>query len=371
MKRNDVMARLIFLSQTGIFLFLIFWFLLLPGFTFSQNPKQNFNKVPIVIDQVTYELNIISIEQDHTGYLWMATHEGLLKYDGYEFYIYRNIPGDSTSLKDNYIESLFVDHSGSLWIGTGKGLNRYDSNCDCFFRFPSNPDNPSGFITTMTEDASHNLWIGMQDGGLFRYDREKDRFTRFLDNPADPNSLVGEVVRVLLADRQNTIWIGTGFGNYENAGGLIHFNPTTGTSTRYVHEPDNANSLIDNRVSTLLEDQQGRIWVGTFQNGLHLYDPAKEEFQRMDKDGIQPDRLYPPPGHNVWQISPFISILYQDTRGGYWIGTCGGGINYFDPDSNQVTYFAYDSNNPNGISNDKLWSFFEDRSGQLWLGSLA
>ncbi len=347
--------------------------LLLPVITFSQSPKRDFKKVPVVIDQVTYDFNIISIAQDNQGYLWMATPAGLLKFDGYEFSIYRNIPGDLTSLTDNYTESIYVDHTGTTWIGTGKGLNRYDPHCDCFVRYPSTSENqtPTGFITTMTEDASGNLWIGMQEGGLFRYEREKDRFIRFLDDPADPNSLIGEVVRVLLADRQNNIWIGTGFGNYENPGGLIHFNPTTRAATRYMHEPDNTNSLIDNRVSALLEDRQGRIWVGTFQNGLHLYDPVNDEFLRMSQDSVQPDRLYPPPGHKVWQSSPFITILHQDQKGGYWIGTCGGGINYFDPVTNQVKYYSHESDRPDGISNDKLWSFLEDRSGQLWLGSLA
>lgn len=370
----NLLTNIVYLSRKNIFTFLLYWFFLIsPLLSFSQSPKRTFEKILVTIDEVSYDLNITSIKQDHQGYLWMSTNKGLIKYDGYEFIRYLNIPGDSTSLINNNTESLYVDSTGALWIGTSHGLSRYDSGCDCFFQYRSSPDNltPTGFITTMTEDASQNLWIGMEDGGLFRYERDSDRFTRFLDDPTDPNTLVGEIVRVLLADRQNNIWIGTGFGKYENAGGLIRFDPTTGTSNRYLHEPNNANSLIDNRVSALMEDQEGRILAGTYQNGLHYYDPEKDEFIRMVYDAADPDRLYPPPGHKVWEMSPFITILHQDQKGGFWIGTCGGGINYFDPNSNKVSHFVHDSASRIGITNDKLWSFFEDRSGQIWLGTLT
>jgi len=348
-------------------------FLIIPMSSFGQYYELDFEKVPIEIDGVSYHFNIISITQDQRGFLWMATNDGLIKYDGFQFKIYKNIPGDSTSLNNNSTETLYVDYTGDLWIGTNYGLSRYNSGCDCFFQYPSSPNNltPTGFITTMTEDASQNLWIGMQDGGLFRYERESDSFTRFLDDPKDPNTLVGEIVRVLLADRQNHIWIGTGYGSFENAGGLIRFDPNAGTSKRFLHEPNNSNSLLDNRVSAILEDQEGRILVGTFQNGLHYYNPENNEFVRMVYDATNPGLLYPPPGHKVWEISPFITILHQDQKGGFWIGTCGGGINYFDPSTNKVSYFAHDSAKPIGLSNDKLWSFFEDRSGQIWLGTLA
>ncbi|MBC2840401.1 two-component regulator propeller domain-containing protein [Robiginitalea sp. SC105] len=223
----------------------------------------------------------------------------------------------------------------------------------------------------MSEDASQNLWVGMQEGGLYRYERASDRFTRFLDDPAHSNSLIGEIVRVVLADSQNKIWIGTGYGPSENGAGLFRFDPITGSISRFIHQPDNPNSLIDNRVSALMEDRQGRIWVGTYQNGLHLYDPARQEFIRMKSDGGKPGRYYPPPGLKAWELPPFISFLYEDQKGGFWIGTCGGGINYFDPGTDKVRYFAHNPAEANGISNDKLWSFFEDKSGQYWLGTLA
>ncbi|MGB5497688.1 MAG: two-component regulator propeller domain-containing protein [Maribacter sp.] len=350
-----------------------FSFLIVPFLTFPQYQELNFEKIPIDIEGVPYNSNVIAMIQDHTGFLWLATGGGLIKYDGYQFKIYRNIPDDSTSLISDFTESLYVDYTGDLWIGTAHGLSRYESDCDCFYQYNANPkkQTPVGLITTMTEDANNNLWIGMQNGGLFRYNREDDSFTRFLYDPLDPNSLTNDIVRVLLADRQNRIWIGTGYGNEGNAGGLMRFDPVTETLKRYLHEPNNNNSLIDNRVSALMEDIEGRILVGTFQNGLHSYDPIADEFIRMEYDQRYPGRLYPPQGKKVWETDPFITILHQDNKGGFWIGTCGGGINHFDPSSEQVNHYAHDTANPNGIANDRLWSFLEDRSGQFWLGNLT
>lgn len=374
MKRTDLLTKMDFLSKKSILALLMYWFLLIaPLITFSQTPKRTFKKIPIALDQVSYDLNIISIKQDLRGYLWMTTGEGLLKYDGYEFIRYLNIPGDSTSLISNMTESLFVDHAGDIWIGSNPGISRYKVDCDCFVQYsaPSSEAEPFGFITSIAGDEGNYLWFGMEDGGLFRYDRENETFTRFLDNPLDPNALAHDVVRQVLVDHHNNIWIGTGYGKMQNAGGLVRFNPATGTSKRFLNEPNNPNSLIDNRVSALLEDREGRILVGTYQNGLHYYNQQKDEIVRMKYNPDNPNQLHTSPGEKAWATSSFVTILYQDSKGGIWVGTCGGGINHFEPDTKKLTPYTHDITTTNGITNDKLWSFFEDRYGQFWLGNLT
>lgn len=356
-----------------ILLYLAFPALLFPSFAQDQGP--GFQKILIEIDNVTYDSQITAITQDHDGFMWMATSlHGLIRYDGYQFEVYNNILGDSISIENRVtLESLYVDYTGALWVGTSSGLSRYESNCDCFFPYTAdlNPLISSGGIASITEDSAHNLWIGVQEGGLFRYDRENDTFTRFLADSTDSTAVANEIVQVLLADRHNNIWIGTGYGLSSNISGLFRFNPSTGKSKRFLHDPNNSNSLIDNRISALLEDREGRIWIGTYQNGLHYYDPEEEHFERMVYDPAYPNRFHPPPGEKAWRTSAFIKILHQDQSGGFWVGNCGGGLNYFAPNTNQVSYFGHDPTQPNGITNDKLWSFCEDRSGQLWLGNLT
>ncbi|MEJ2494252.1 MAG: two-component regulator propeller domain-containing protein, partial [Ignavibacteriaceae bacterium] len=200
---------------------------------------------------------VVDITQDQEGFIWLGTFDGLVKYDGYQFLTFRNIPGDSTSLNDNSIEAIYVDFTGDLWVGTKSGLNRFESSCDCFFRYFPDPSNPNsltpGQINTFAEDQSKTLWIGTQQGGLFRYERESDRFTRFLYDPKDLNNMIEDQVRVLLADQNGYLWIGTGepFDPAVTGGGLIRFNLATGTTKRFRSEPNNPNCLIDDRVSAL------------------------------------------------------------------------------------------------------------------------
>ena len=78
---------------------------------------------------------VITIAQDHEGFIWFGTMDGLVKYDGYQYLAYRNIPGDSTSLNDNSIEKIYVDFIGNLWVGTNVGLNRYESSRNCFIQY--------------------------------------------------------------------------------------------------------------------------------------------------------------------------------------------------------------------------------------------
>lgn len=252
----------------------------------AQVSSVEFEQVPIEINGEAYR-GYIAITQDQAGYMWISTGEGLIRYDGYKSILYAHNPIDSTSIGHNAIEALHIDHEGALWAGTVLGVSRYNRNCDCFTNYTFQPNNNfhprTGGIRTITEDIDHNIWVGMHAGGLFKYDRVKDVFIPYLDDPNNPNSLTKDYVYIIMADRTGHIWIGTGNPFLRNAGlmvggGLVRFNPTTGKCKRFVHDPANPNSLIDNRVTALLEDHDGHIWVGTDQNGLHRYQPDKENF---------------------------------------------------------------------------------------------
>lgn len=334
----------------------------------------------VAFEEVPIEINgrkagrITDISQDNNGYIWLTSAQGLIRYDGYTFKNYRFDRSDSTALITGGNESLFIDHTGDLWTGTSEGVSRYEASCDCFFfyRFESNDVTPkdlqSAPVIAFAEDIDQNLWMAQQGGGLYRYEREEDRFTRFLDNPTDPNSIIRDVVRVLLADSNGNIWIGTGFGEPENGTGLIRFNPRTGKVKRFLHDPANPNSLIDNRISALMEDQEGKLWVGTYQCGLHLYHPDTEDFSRLTADEEQLNKIYAPCTENpVWGNAPFVKILHQDQNGGYWIGTTGVGLNHFDPITGELSFYNIEKATRSPAS---LWTIHEDRQGIIWLGLL-
>ncbi len=320
---------------------------------------------------------ILDIVQDHEGYIWLATEDGLVRYDGYQFLNYRSIPGDTTSLSRNQPEKLFVDFTGDIWIGSKLGINRYSQECACFIRYSSNesaPDNQqAGQINAYAEDRDNNLWIGTQEGGLFRYERDSDLFTRFLDNPNDPNNLLEDEVRVLLVDRNNHLWIGTGetFDASISGGGLIRFDLNTGGSKRFLHDPANPNSLIDNRISALMEDREGKLWIGSCQSGLHYYEPKKEEFIRMMPDSNNPNTLYAPQGNmGLWSSCPHVKFIHQDENGAYWVGTYNAGINHFDPVSKKLIHYEHNPSIPGSLASNQVWSFLQDKQDRLWIGNL-
>jgi len=331
----------------------------------AQSSHLEFRKVPLEINTIPYN-SILAITQDQEGYLWIGTFEGLIRYDGYESKRYYHRPKDSTSIGHNVISTIYVDETGTLWAGSRVGLNRYDTSCDCFSQYQfKSKRNKQGSISAITEDAEHNLLVA--GGGLFLYDRAQDKFIPYPNDPTVSDSLNNENISVLLADRQNNIWIGirSDYRQLMNTGGLIRFNPATGESKRFVHEPDNPNSLSANYVDALLEDEAGQIWVGTIKNGLHLYNPDSEDFTRIKADTANSTYFQPPFPIKGMQPLAGVSFLNQDQEGGYWMGTLSIGINYFDPKTRKLTF--YDS--LESYSNLTLPTvFYQDRQGQIWLG---
>ncbi|MCB0597318.1 MAG: response regulator, partial [Phaeodactylibacter sp.] len=247
--------------------------------------------------------------------------------------------------------------------------------CDCFKQY--NPADevpntvPDGEVNGIAEDQNKQMWVASQHGGLYRYDREADRFERFLYRPEDPVNISNDQARALLCDRAGFIWVGTGepFVPSITGGGLIRFHPETGEAKRYVHDPEDEHSLVDNRVSALLQDSKGRIWVGSCDSGLHCYDPQNDRFNRMEP-GVS--EIYArPAGMGPWTSCPHIRILQEDQWGGIWAGNFNGGLYRFDAAGGEPWLFAHDPENPNSLTNNLVWTFFEDSQGRFWLGNMS
>ena len=350
----------------------------------------DFEEVQLEAQGETFN-TFFSIAQDHEGYLWFGTNNGLVRYDGYESKVYRNDTNDSSTiggdqlldLGDNPILLLYVDSQGDLWAGTTNDLSRYDRDGDRFthYHLPV----AKGRINAITEDKYNNLWVGGNGAGLFKYDREIDQFIPYFDDAEDPNSLINDFVNTLLTDQSGNIWIGL-WNQDVTAGGLIRFNPDTRSVKRFQHEPNSVHSLIDNRISAILEDQDGEIWVGTVQNGLHRYNEKSGKFIRILPDPSQPNNLQPPSSiYKDETQSWVVNILHQNHNGNYWVGSVDMGLNPNDPIKAQtvdatvyhITGIGLNQFDPvrGRMNNYDLTAtrkvptvLFEDRQGQLWLG---
>ncbi len=315
----------------------------------------------ISIESGLSQSSVLTIYQDSRGFLWFGTYEGLNRYDGYNFKVYKSDPGNPYGLSHNHIECITEDHLGMLWIGTEGGLNRFNRETEQFINYKNNFDNPhslgNNHILCVYEDRQGVLWVGTYGGGLNRFDREKEQFIRYVHDPSDPKSLSHDNVLCIIEDSRGRLWIGTD-------GGLNCFDRDSETFIRYQHDSRNPYSVSHDAVNRIYEDRAGRLWIGTWGGGLNLFDPLRNRFTRyMHKSG-DPQSL----SNNV------IRSICEDRDGELWIGTDGGGLNIFDPDfpgkiRDQFIHYRTNTNDPNSLSSNVVLAIFEDKSGVLWIGT--
>ena len=248
-----------------------------------------------------------------------------------------------------------------------QGLSIYDTAGDSLTLYPhSNNETDLNNIMSIAEDQNNDLWIGTFNGGLFKYNRRAKDFERYFNSSDDSISVFKENIECLLVDQNNNLWIGLSTWNHPSNIGLIKLNIDSGSVNQFFHEPNNPNSLISNRITSIYEDQKGQIFIGTHKCGLHIYDSKNESFNRINFDPKNPGKLHAPYTEiEVFSSTPYVGLIHQDKNGGYWIGTSAAGINYFNASTN--TYKNYDF----GLVNPQLlWSIFEDSNCNIWIGGI-
>ena len=366
--------------------------LALVGYT---QPK-HINFTSITVRDGLLSNSIFGIVKDSHGLMWFATTDGLNKYDGTNFTVYRNIPDDSTSLRANEVLALHEDKAGNLWVGTGGGgLSLYNRQKNSFRHFTFNnteltpnaviksicsdyrgklwiasygslyvmdtasrsvsavylPDANGNPVKTVVEcvfeDSKHRIWIGTWDG-LFRYTIATNSFRRFLYQEADASSLGDNHVRAITEDRSGTIWAGTINGLSKLEADEQHF-------TTYRHLPGNEASLSDNAVNCIVADNDGLLWVGT-RNGVNALHIATGKWSNYhSEDG------------NIFSLTgKSISCAWFDAAGIYWFGTFMRGINKYDKNINLFGLKLSSTFNKNGGASLIVTNFAEDPPGNVY-----
>jgi len=303
-----------------------------------------------------------SIIQDKYGFMWFGTDDGLNRYDSYNFRIYKNNLQDKNSISSNIIMAFYEDSRGDLWIGTRQGLNLFDRGKDCFIRHQKLLQHE---ILSIVEDKDRNLWIGATNY-LFRLDLKNDSLYTYSPNIISHDrvftSTTGGNKKVII-DNRNNVWIATSYG-------LFLYDKAKDTFIDYFHDDEDPYSINSNDLYSILEDKSGRLWIGT-SKGLDLFINANEYPQKgifIHYNNIV---------YNQRSISKgsVISLL-EDTQNNLWIGIENGGLDLlrldnFKAGENKFVHFKNEPGRANSLSNNSIYSLFQDIQGSIWIGTFG
>jgi signal transduction histidine kinase/ligand-binding sensor domain-containing protein len=314
----------------------------------------------ISLEQGLSQSTVFCMLQDRHGFIWFGTEDGLNKYDGYTFIVYKNDPDNSNSLSDNWILTMLEDRAGTLWVGTREGgLEHYDREHDQFTHYQNDPEDPTSLsnneITAIYQDQKGVIWIGTGDGGLNRFDQEKETFAHYQHDPGNPNSLSSNAVAVIFEDQEGGFWVGT------EDGGLNKFDRETELWWHYRNNPGDPDSLSHNTIKAIFEDASGVLWVGTNGGGMDRFDQENDQFIHFQHDPGDPETL----------SGDIIAAIYQDRDGMLWVGTIGSGLNRYDSETETFTRYQHISGDQHSLSNNYIISILQDREGVLWFGTFG
>jgi diguanylate cyclase (GGDEF)-like protein len=291
-----------------------------------------------------------ALAQDRSGFIWLGTQTGLVRWDGFRMRRYLANPGQKGSLPDSYIETLHTDAGGRLWIGTSAGgLARYDTACDCFANIPVGRGGLGhSHVTGIADDGAGGIWVGT-GAGLERVNAAGKVHAAASGAPqlAAP-ALPSGGVDALLRDRQGGLWIGTPEGLFYRSGDraplrAVHLRAPT------PNEPS---------IRTLYQDDAGRVWVGTRANGAFVIAAPDATPRAIVEQGA----------HATLQTERVNTIVQKDARV-VWLGTESGGIVEIDVERGSTRRLRYRPDIPDSLRNDEISAILRERDGQIFLAT--
>ena len=377
------------IKKTTIFLFVFICLFKNEAFAIKDN---NINFQSITVDNDLSQSLAEYIYQDSNGYIWIGTNDGLNRYNGNEFKVYKNIRNDENSISNNMISSIVEDNDKNLWIGTDGGLNKmnlntgnitrylvsdedklysntvvdellidskgrlwvctinglnlYDSKNDKFVKVADEYLNNKG-LQDITEDDEGNIWVATREG-LFKYNHEMKIVKEFYHYENNEDTISENNIFSIYYS-ENKLWIGT------KIGGLNIMDLNDYSIKKYIQDEKDSNSIPSNLIRDIIRDKDGDIWLATDQ-GLAIFDESDESFYTYKSNTSK----YSICDNNVIN-------LYQDKMGVMWIGTFGGISKFYI--NNNFKVYRNDPDDDNSLSSSSVCGIYEDDEGMVWVGT--
>jgi signal transduction histidine kinase/DNA-binding response OmpR family regulator/streptogramin lyase len=292
--------------------------------------------------------HVSSILKDSKGFMWFATEEGLNKYDGYRFTIYRSDPENPASISNNFINKVFEDRSGNLWIGTAGGLDKFDRGKDAFIHFSPGY---SLIVNDIIQDSRKRIWLATTIG-LYLFDPINGQFTGYKHQENGVNGLSDDFVYQIVEDNDKDLWIAT-------KNGLNRLHEASGLFSYYKNDPANSKSIGANWIKTVYKDRVGNIWIGTQGSGIALFQPKDHSFVNFRHDPTNSKSI----SHND------ILSFAEDNDGNLWVGTENGGISVYHYATQDFSCYQNVLNDNISLNNNSIHSLYRDDIGNMWAGT--
>ncbi len=308
-------------------------------------------------EQGLSQVSINCMAEDERGFVWIGTNDGLNRYDGYSFRVYKHQVDEPSSIGDNEIRALAFQ-GRKLWAGlAANGLSLLDTETDQFRHFTANTADPQSLsaneVRDLTLDGAGGLYVATFGGGLdYAADSTSGKFIHFRKS-AGAEGLAEDDIQALHLDAEGRLWLG-----YLNKG-ISCFNPKTRQFRHYRHERDAPQSLAGDSVRDIISDRKGLIWIACYGQGLSRLDPGTGTFRNFYFGPGDPDAL----GDN------WVKSLLEDRRGAIWVGTANAGVSVWLPESGRFRHFRHDPRELTSISFNDVRTLFQDRTGMIWVGT--
>ena len=358
-------------SNFKISIVLIF---LLPYFAFSQPENTSFEHISS--DYNLFHFSINSILQDKTGFLWFGTRAGLNLYDGKKFIVFKEISSDS-SVSSDLIKTIFESKDGTLWIGTEGGFNKYNKERQTFRRYLYNSidqfticDNK---INGVVEDKNGDIWIATSRG-LSRFDRKSEKFFNYFSSKSNVRTIQSDYIWSICLDSDGNLLLGYDNLNLDyiiipDKNGRESIPNTDLDIKHFTINHERKNSIY---ISKIFQDKEGTFWLGTYGLGLFSFDKSALSVKSKSIDLVIPLKFIDYQADNTGNktiSNNNITDILEDNENNLWIGTFGGGLNLLHKNKKVFEHFRYDNKNINSLNSDYIKSLYIDRSNNLWIGT--
>lgn len=302
----------------------------------------------ITVEEGLSQATVETILQDKKGYIWIGTNDGLNRYNGYSFEVFREDKNDKNSIANNYILALEEDKDGNIWVGTIKGLSKISSDYKTITNYFDSEEDGNlshykiGGILVLDDGT---ILVGTSDG-MNIYNKYSDSFERIYNN----GELSNEDIYSLDQDEEGNIWVGT-------ANGLNKISKGSLEVQQYYHD-DNRNSIGENSIYKVYCDKDGIVWIGTLTKGASRIDTKTGEIKNFFEESWGLKQV---PGEHIRDF-------YRDSNNILWISTSNGLVRY-DEESDKMDLYKKKIYDKRSLADDTVFTVIEDRGGMMWVGT--